>query len=58
MNPIAGFAEIQDGRHARGEETLVWFLAVLVHVTDQILLIMWWKIDFRTPLVDPDTRRP
>ena len=56
MNPIAGFAEIQDGRHARGEETPVWFLAVLVHVTDQILLIMWWKIDFRTPFVDPDTR--
>ena len=21
MNPIASFAEIQDGRHARGEET-------------------------------------
>ena len=40
MNPIAGFAEIQDGHHARGEETTFCFFTVLVHVTDQILLIL------------------
>ena len=56
MNPIAGFAEIQDGRHAGGEETNCWFVTVLVNVTDQILLIVWCKVDFLNPFVDPDTR--
>ena len=56
MNPIAGFAEIQDGRHARGEETTFCFLTVLVQVTDQIRLSVWRIVDFRNPLVDLGTR--